>query len=57
MRVVSTNVFVGPSIYAHFPVIRHVLDLGELEHWPSAKIGPAFVEGLIASLPGLDEHG
>ncbi|MEO0345766.1 MAG: cyanophycin synthetase [Pseudomonadota bacterium] len=57
MRVVSTNVYVGPSVYAHFPVIRHVLDLGELEHWPSAKIGPAFIDGLLAALPGLDEHG
>ena len=27
MKIVSTNVYVGPNIYAHFPVIRHVLDL------------------------------
>lgn len=57
MRVLSTNVYVGPNIYAHFPVIRHVLDLGELEHWPSAKLGRAFVDGLLACLPGLQEHG
>ncbi|MFK8017304.1 MAG: cyanophycin synthetase [Gammaproteobacteria bacterium] len=57
MRIISTNVYVGPSLYAHFPVIRHVLDLGELEEWPTGKLGPAFVDPLLAFLPGLDEHG
>ncbi|MEL6198636.1 MAG: cyanophycin synthetase [Pseudomonadota bacterium] len=57
MRIVSTNVYVGPSVYAHFPVIRHVLDLGELEHWPSGRLGPDFVEPLLDALPGLHEHG
>jgi cyanophycin synthetase len=57
MKIVSTNVYVGPNIWAGFPVIRHVLDLGVLEGWPSAKIGPAFVDALVAALPGLDQHG
>ncbi len=57
MKIVSTNVFVGPNIYAHFPVIRHVLDLGELEEWPSARLGEAFIEPLLERLPGLHEHG
>ena len=57
MRIVSTNVYVGPNLYAHFPVIRHVLDLGELEEWPTGRLGPSFVDGLLAALPGLDEHG
>ncbi len=57
MKIVSTNVFVGPNVWASFPVIRHVIDLGILEEWPSAKIGPEFVEGLIAALPGLGDHG
>ena len=57
MKIVSTNVFVGPNIWAHFPVIRHVIDLGELENWPSGKLGPAFVEPLLDALPGLHEHG
>jgi cyanophycin synthetase len=57
MRILDRNVYVGPSLYAHFPVIRLVLDLGALEAWPSAKLGPAFVDGLIAALPGLHEHG
>ena len=57
MKIVSTNVFVGPSIYAHFPVIRHVLDLGELEHWPTGRLGEPFVGRLLELLPGLHDHG
>lgn len=57
MKIVSTNVYVGPNIYAHFPVIRHVLDLGELEDWPTSRLGDAFVEPLLEKLPGLLEHG
>ena len=57
MKIVSTNVYVGPNIYAHFPVIRHVLDLGELEDWPTAKLGEGFIGPLLESLPGLQEHG
>ncbi|MEL7185991.1 MAG: cyanophycin synthetase [Pseudomonadota bacterium] len=57
MKIESTNVFVGPNIWAHFPVIRHVIDLGELEHWPSVRLGEDFVEPLLEALPGLHEHG
>ncbi|MGB5352597.1 MAG: cyanophycin synthetase [Woeseia sp.] len=57
MKIVSTNIYVGPNIYAHFPVIRHVLDLGALEEWPSARLGNAFIEPLLEKLPGLHEHG
>ena len=57
MKIISTNVFVGPKVWAGFPVIRHVVDLGVLEDWPSAKIGTEFVEGLVTALPGLSDHG
>lgn len=57
MKITSTNVYVGPSIYAHFPVIRHVLDLGVLEDWPTGRLGDAFVDPLLEALPGLAEHG
>ncbi|MDP5218433.1 cyanophycin synthetase [Ruegeria sp. 2205SS24-7] len=57
MKIISTNVYVGPNVWASFPVIRHVIDLGFLEDWPSAKIGSEFIDGLIAALPGLSEHG
>jgi cyanophycin synthetase len=57
MRILDRAVYVGHSLYAHFPVIRLELDLGELENWPTAKLGDAFVDGLVAALPGLAEHG
>lgn len=57
MRILDRSVYVGPSLYAHFPVIRLELDLGELENWPSAKLGEDFIAGLLAALPGLLEHG
>ena len=57
MKILSTNIFVGPNIWANFPVIRHVIDLGPLEQWPSAKIGTKFIDGLIKALPGLETHG
>ncbi|MDA5093696.1 cyanophycin synthetase [Aliiroseovarius sp. KMU-50] len=57
MKIISTNVFVGPNVWASFPVIRHIIDLGVLEEWPSAKIGAEFIDALIEALPGLAEHG
>jgi cyanophycin synthetase len=57
MKIVRTNVYVGPNAFAHFKVIRHILDLGELEHWPTGRLGDAFIEPLLECLPGLHEHG
>jgi cyanophycin synthetase len=57
MRILDRSVYVGPSLYAHFPVIRLELDLGVLEDWPSARLGDAFIDGLLQALPGLHEHG
>jgi cyanophycin synthetase len=57
MRILDRSVYVGPSLYAHFPVIRLDLDLAALENWPTARLGPGFVDGLFALLPGLHEHG
>ncbi|HVH84970.1 MAG TPA: cyanophycin synthetase, partial [Steroidobacteraceae bacterium] len=57
MRILDRSVYVGPSLYAHFPVIRLELELDELEAWPTGRLGGAFVESLAAALPGLPEHG
>ncbi|HEX7375125.1 MAG TPA: cyanophycin synthetase [Steroidobacteraceae bacterium] len=57
MRILDRSVYVGPSLYAHFPVIRLELDLGELEAWPTGRLGGQFVDELAAALPGLQEHG
>ncbi|MCG6118828.1 MAG: cyanophycin synthetase [Aquimonas sp.] len=57
MRILDRSIYGGPSLYAHFPVIRLELDLGELEHWPTVRLGPDFIDGLIEALPTLAEHG
>jgi cyanophycin synthetase len=57
MQILNRWVYVGPSQYAHFPVIRLELDLGPLEAWPTAKLGAEFIDGLAAALPGLAQHG
>ncbi len=57
MRILSRSVYGGPSQYAHFPVIRLELDLGILEQWPTGRLGPAFVDALVAAVPELNVHG
>ncbi len=57
MKILDRSTYVGPSHYAHFPVIRLELDLGPLEAWPTMKLGRAFVDALLVALPGLAEHG
>ena len=55
MQLTERRVYRGPSLYAHFPVMRLTIDLGELEAWPSARI-PGFVDRLLAAMPSLREH-
>lgn len=57
MKILDRSVYLGPSLYAHFPVIRLTVDLGELEEWPSARLGEAFIGNLLEALPGLQSHG
>lgn len=55
MRLLERRTYRGPSLYAHFPVMRLTLDLGVLEQWPSAKI-PGFNDALLRAIPSLGEH-
>ncbi|GAB56184.1 cyanophycin synthetase [Glaciecola punicea ACAM 611] len=57
MKILSRNVYVGPNVYANFPVICYQIDLGELENWPSVKLGHDFIEGLVKTIPSLQSHG
>ena len=44
MRILDRSVYVGPSLYARFPVIRLELDLGELElYWLEGYGGGLFL--------------
>jgi cyanophycin synthetase len=57
VKILETSVYLGPSLYARFPVIRLTIDLGPLEEWPTVRLGSTFVESLLEALPGLREHG
>ena len=46
MLVLDRRSYGGPNLYATFRVIRWTLDLGPLEHKPSAEI-PGFVDALL----------
>jgi cyanophycin synthetase len=56
MRILERRTYVGPNLYAQFRVIRFLLDLGQLEDHPSARI-PGITLRLLDVLPGLREHG
>ena len=55
MRVVEARAFRGPNIYAYRRVIRMTLDLGELENYPTTRLGD-FTDRLIETIPTLHEH-
>jgi cyanophycin synthetase len=57
MKIVARSVYLGPNVYALFPLVRLTVDLEALEEWPTARLGAAFVDRLLATLPGLREHG
>jgi cyanophycin synthetase len=57
MKIISSNIYVGPNVWAHFPVIRHLIDISILENYPSVLLGDKFISKLIENLPGLSEHG
>lgn len=57
MKILETSVYRGPNVYALFPVIRHRVDLGVLEDWPTGRLGDSFLNPLITALPSLHEHG
>lgn len=45
----------GPNIWTYYPVLEALVDIGELEDFPSNTI-PGFYERLSSSLPSLIEH-
>jgi len=55
-EVLSVRVLRGPHLYSHSPMVQIQLDLGELEDWPTDRLG-GFREALTETLPGLVRHG
>ena len=54
MKILDRAVYVGPSRYAHFPVIRLRLDLGALE-WRQLPDFPAARQSMQALVVGKDD--
>ena len=57
MKILETSVYRGPNVYALFPMIRHRVDIGALEAWPTGRLGEDFIGRLLEALPGLHDHG
>jgi cyanophycin synthetase len=55
MKILETRVYRGPNLYALWPMIRLLVDLGELEEFPTTKL-PGFADRLLACIPTLAEH-
>lgn len=55
VKVLRTTWLDGPSIWTYKPAIETLLDIQELEQYPSHLL-PGFTDRLIAYLPGLYEH-
>src|SRR5436305_2750803 len=56
MKILETRVYRGPNLYALWPVIRLLIDLEELEDFPTAKL-PGFSDRLLEMVPSLWQHG
>ncbi len=55
IKFIEIHYLRGPNIWTYRPVIEAVVDIGELEDFPSNTI-PGFYERLTALLPSLIEH-
>ena len=55
LRILETRALRGPNVWSRGPAIVMVVDLGELEDWPSNTI-PNFNEALLELVPTLDDH-
>jgi cyanophycin synthetase len=55
LQILETRILRGPNYWSRQPVVRMLVDLGELEQFPSNTI-PGFVEALLDWMPSVGEH-
>jgi cyanophycin synthetase len=55
LRILEQRVYRGPNFWSYDPAIKLVVDLGELEDWPTNRL-PDFADRLIAIVPGVASH-
>ncbi len=55
LEILRTRVYRGPNVWSYDQCVHLLVDLGELEQWPSDRI-PGFVDRLMHVLPGVGDH-
>jgi len=55
IRILEIRTLRGPNRWTYRPVLEALIDIGELEEWPSNRL-PGFNDRLQAWLPSLVEH-
>jgi cyanophycin synthetase len=55
LRVLETRVYRGPNYWSYDPAIKLIVDLGELEDYPTSTIR-GFVDGLLDMMPAVGRH-
>ncbi len=55
IRILDITVLRGPNRWSYKPAIEALVDIGDLEDYPSNTL-PGFVDRLVAWLPGLRAH-
>lgn len=53
--VLDHTIYRGAHYYSHTPMVRIMVDLGRLEHWPTSRL-EGFADRLLEALPGLSRH-
>ncbi len=55
VKILESQIYRGPSVWARVPVIRLKVDLGDLEECPSNTID-GFYDHLVKHIPSLHDH-
>jgi cyanophycin synthetase len=55
IRILEIRTLRGPNRWTYRPILEVLIDIGELEEWPSDRL-PGFTDRLCAMLPSLIEH-
>ncbi len=55
LEILSQQIFRGPNIYHYKPAMLVVVDIGDLEDFPSMKL-EGFNDRLLSLIPTLEEH-
>jgi cyanophycin synthetase len=55
LRIIEQRVYRGPNYWSYEPTIKLIVDLGELEEYPTNKID-GFTDRLLAIVPGVAAH-